>query len=973
MNAGAIVIRFNRETLYKELWEISASGVAKKYNISPIKLKAACLQSSIPMPDQSYWAKKHMGQDVTCLMKPLPVSDEKEVVITSRLGSSKSGILDRTKTGNPIEATKKSLSADTIHLYQFLFTSEGFLAEPKGDGAFPGETERWRFLYDSAFLACPKDADVVLRYLHLCAEAFVAELFRQPDLELLRDQLQLTPSGEQIERLLSMVPFALGAEYIDEVWVEHFWEQLNIVYAQDIQKYQGTAAFYLAEKNRTMSVPERVFFHIVESDESEHPFAFIATYGTKLESGKVKHVPLKYALTEYAHSNEQLISLLSCLNKAARVSEIIGSFIESGELFYPLRLTTEEAYQILKDVPLIEKEGIICRVPNWWKRGATSINMSLKLGEDKPSYFGLDTLLTVTPSLMIDQMSLSKEDIQKLLNETEGLTYLKGKWVVVNHERLAELLDVMTKYEGNVTLLQALRGEVDLTCAQDVDIDVGPMITNGEWLSGLLGNIRHPGKLKKSAPPKTLKATLRPYQQEGYDWLRYMEKLGFGACLADDMGLGKTVQVLAYLESLRRRDKKSKVLLVAPASLIGNWVKEAQKFTPEIKVGVLHGLGASAYDALLEKPEALPFLSITTYGMAVRIKKLAELTWDCLILDEAQAIKNPGTKQTRQLKHIKAHMRIAMTGTPIENDLTNLWSLFDFLDKGLLGSSQEFAEYTKHLKDRPEGYAKLKNMISPFMLRRVKTDKRIIADLPDKVESVDYVTLSKKQVVLYRKYIAELEERVAQAEGIERRGIVLGALTKLKQICNHPDQYMGQEAYEPKDSGKFELLRDVCETIREKHERVLIFTQFKELTGYLDDYLAQIFGRRGLVLHGSTPVAARAKLVEQFQGERYIPYMVISVKAGGTGLNLTKANHVIHFDRWWNPAVENQATDRAFRIGQTKQVMVHKLVCRGTLEERIDMMLRDKSELAENVIGSGGEAWITKLSNEELFSMLRLE
>ena len=317
-------------------------------------------------------------------------------------------------------------------------------------------------------------------------------------------------------------------------------------------------------------------------------------------------------------------------------------------------------------------------------------------------------------------------------------------------------------------------------------------------------------------------------------------------------------------------------------------------------------------------------------------------------------------------------MRSAMTGTPIENELANLWSLFDFLDKGLLGTSAEFHDYCAGLREHPEGYARLKAMISPFMLRRLKSDKRIISDLPDKWETVDYVGLSKKQVVLYRKLVADLEERLKEAEGIERRGLVLASILKLKQICNHPDQYLGQQEFAPGDSGKFQMLQELCETIYEKRERVLVFTQFKEITGYLAEFLETIFHTKGYVIHGGTPAAKRTQIVETFQGEDYVPFVVLSVKAGGTGLNLTGANHVIHFDRWWNPAVENQATDRAYRIGQTRNVMVHKLVCQGTIEEKIDAMLSAKRELAEQVIGSGGEKWITEMSNEELMSVLRL-
>jgi len=290
-----------------------------------------------------------------------------------------------------------------------------------------------------------------------------------------------------------------------------------------------------------------------------------------------------------------------------------------------------------------------------------------------------------------------------------------------------------------------------------------------------------------------------------------------------------------------------------------------------------------------------------------------------------------------------------------------------------MGTSKEFHEFCKQLKESPEQYAKLKTMVAPFMLRRLKTDKTIIKDLPEKMEMIDYTDMSKRQVVLYRKTVADMEERIRESEGIERKGIVLATITKLKQICNHPDQYLGQQTFSEADSGKFAMLREICETIYEKRERVLVFTQFKEITEYLAGFLEEIFHTEGYVLHGGTPVKKRSQIVEEFQSDRYVPFIVLSVKAGGTGLNLTKANHVIHFDRWWNPAVENQATDRAFRIGQTKNVMVHKLVCKGTIEEKIDAMIESKKKLAENVIGSGGENWITELGNEELMKLLRLE
>jgi len=343
-----------------------------------------------------------------------------------------------------------------------------------------------------------------------------------------------------------------------------------------------------------------------------------------------------------------------------------------------------------------------------------------------------------------------------------------------------------------------------------------------------------------------------------------------------------------------------------------------------------------------------------------------EQCWNYVILDEAQAIKNPGTKQTKAVKALNANNRIIMTGTPVENRLSDIWSLFDFVNPGLLGNAKEFGEFTKQLASAPDGYAGLRNVVSPFILRRLKSDKTIISDLPDKVEMKCWAPMSKKQAVLYREIIEGINQALEEAEGIQRKGLILSALIKFKQLCNHPSQYLGAELFEEKESGKFQRLREICETIYEKREQVLVFTQFKEMTEPLSRFLATIFQREGLVLHGSVPVGQRKKLIETFQGPDYVPFFVLSLKAGGVGLNLTAANHVIHFDRWWNPAVENQATDRAFRIGQKKNVMVHKFLTKGTIEEKIDRMLMEKAKLSDEVVAASGEGWITEMSNDEL-------
>ena len=558
--------------------------------------------------------------------------------------------------------------------------------------------------------------------------------------------------------------------------------------------------------------------------------------------------------------------------------------------------------------------------------------------------------------------------------------------MLVDPEKLKQTLEAYEKArklnaEEGVSILDAMRLSMNpkkLLGVEDGEVFSG--VSHGEWLQRVFEKLHCPETIGAIKTTKTFKAKLRTYQQDGLKWLFYLHKLKFGACLADDMGLGKTVQVLAFLNALKTEEKKgggttAACLLVIPASLLANWTNEIHSFYPSLSCFFAH--------PDLHKPGKIPELSseklnaldlvITTYALVQRYKWIQDYSWNYVILDEAQAIKNPGTKQTKAVKNLKADNRIVMTGTPIENRLSDLWSLFDFVNPGLLGNSKEFGSFTKGLANDPNGYAGLRKVVNPFILRRLKTDKSIISDLPDKVEMKTWAAMSKKQTVLYSEVLNGIKEILENSEGIQRKGLILSALMKFKQLCNHPAQYLGQELFEEKESGKFERLREICETIYEKREKVLVFTQFKEMTGPLSRFLATIFKREGLVLHGSIPVGKRKKLIEEFQGHEYVPFFVLSLKAGGVGLNLTAANHVIHFDRWWNPAVENQATDRAFRIGQKKNVMVHKFLTKGTIEEKIDKMLTQKSKLSNELVAATGENWITEMSNDDLFELFTLK
>ena len=502
-------------------------------------------------------------------------------------------------------------------------------------------------------------------------------------------------------------------------------------------------------------------------------------------------------------------------------------------------------------------------------------------------------------------------------------------------------------------------------------------VVAGPWLAETLKGLRSPDELAKVNPGRELHATLRPYQDVGVRWLHLLSKLGLGACLADDMGLGKTIQVLSLLLVLRRAqgDSRRPSILVAPASLLANWATEIERFAPSLTAIVAH-TSAMATDELKSiAPSRLSELDlvITSYGSLLRIPWLATTSWRLAVLDEAQAIKNPGARQTRAAKKLNARARIALTGTPIENRLGDLWSIFDFINPGLLGSAREFTSYTKRLAGKPNPYGPLRDLVRPYILRRLKTDRNVITDLPDKTEVKAFCQLSRTQTALYQQAVEDLAERLDAAKGMERRGLVLAFLMRFKQICNHPSQWLGDGVWAEDDSGKWARLREIGEVIAAKQEKALVFTQFREVTAPLASFLGGVFGRPGLVLHGETEVKKRKERVQRFQEDESVPFFVLSLKAGGSGLNLTAASHVIHFDRWWNPAVENQATDRAFRIGQTKNVLVHKIVCRGTVEEKIDGLIESKKLISRELLEGGAELNLTEMEDDELLRLVALD
>ena len=858
------------------------------------------------------------------------------------------------------------------------------------------------FLHDEGegfiLLANQKPADNWSPTLHFWYEfsaLYVRALCQiSPEETAIKLPTQDTQSAN-FDKLLLRLPPMLGAEYASTDTFVRLWEAISTFVEAQLSKHTF-GNFLSAFLSRWQQVG-RVCFHLAENkNDPTYPFAFIATYASHLsKNSKISYLPLNRALQDYAGAgNKQvLINLLKPIHAAAKEVAWVKKLLDSHDIYHPLRWTARQAYSLLKSVPKLEASGIVVRLPDWWKKRPKP-KVQVSIGSAGQGALDMRTILDFGVDMVLGDEALSDEEIQRLLGSEDGLVSFRGQWVEVDKEKLQEALahwqKAKAEAEDGVSFIEGMRllagaGENLSPEADGFDMSQSAAwseVTAGPWLADILQQLRDPARVQNSTPKALTNATLRPYQQTGVNWLHFLSELGLGACLADDMGLGKTIQIIALLllrKEVNSMPKRSS-LLVLPASLLSNWKSELAKFAPSLVPFFLHPSESSrtALDDIAAHPEQLHTYDVvlTTYSILWRQTWLQEAQWDRVILDEAQAIKNPTAKQTRAIKALKAKARIALTGTPIENRVGDLWSLFDFLSPGLLGSAKVFKDFIKQLNSQEEtSYEPLRKLVQPYILRRLKTDKRIISDLPDKTELNRYCGLSKVQTALYKKAVKELTEALKNDDitTMQRKGLVINYLLTFKQICNHPAQALGNGDYIPEQSGKFEALKTLCEEISERQEKVLIFTQFKEMTQPLAQFLATIFGQTGLILHGSTPVKARQKLVEAFQSEAGPPFFVLSLKAGGTGLNLTAANHVIHFDRWWNPAVENQATDRAFRIGQKRNVLVHKFICQGTVEENIDTLIANKVTLSNDILSSDGSPKLTELDDQALLNLVSLD
>ena len=806
------------------------------------------------------------------------------------------------------------------------------------------------------------------------------------------------PEESELSALLLSAPPMQGGEYLGIDVFRDLWAELDAWVRREVSASETELSGWLKKRAPIWRQVGRVCFHLAENKmDPDLPFAFLATYAPSLSrSGRVQYQPLGKALQEYAgeRNRKALIRLLSPVHRASEKVDFVRELVDSGEVFHPLAWTPQEAYRLLKNVPLLEESGLLVRLPDWWRKRPRP-RVAITIGEKRRSRFGVDSILDFKVGLALGDLDLTEPEWRRIMASEDGLAYVKGQWIEVDREKLSKALEHWKSLENEagrdgisfvegMRLLAGAPADLNTESAAAGEEREWSFVNAGQWLSDVLSGMRDPDRSAFSDGPggghPDFRGTLRPYQETGRNWLRFLANLGLGACLADDMGLGKTVQVLSLLSTLKENRPVGKAsILVLPASLLGNWKAEMKRFAPTLAACFIHPsetnrVSLADIEKNREKTLKTVDLVITTYGMLVRQKWMLDVNWRLAILDEAQAIKNPSARQSRAVKQLKADARIALTGTPVENRLSDLWSLFDFLCPGLLGSATKFKKFVKGLETQEhDRYAPLRNLVQPYILRRLKTDKRIIADLPEKTEMKAFCGLSKKQAAMYARSVAELAKALEGLDGMKRRGLVLAYLMRFKQICNHPSQFSGDGGYEPTESGKFGRLREICEEIASRQEKVLVFTQFREITDPIAAFLGGVFGREGLVLHGGTEVKRRRVLVETFQKEDGPPFFVLSLKAGGTGLNLTAASHVVHFDRWWNPAVENQATDRVFRIGQHRNVLVHKFVCRGTVEEKIDALIEEKTDLADNILKAGAESLLTEMTNDELLKIVTLD
>lgn len=803
-------------------------------------------------------------------------------------------------------------------------------------------------------------------------------------------------SHQQAQQLLDSMPPLRG----ERPQTKHLiaWHQsLDIALAELPARRGKSAEQWLCALSDGWKQLGMISLHLAENggDSAEHaPFAFLATFVHQLSSDdKPRHMPLGLAARAYADDKPALLALLNPLQVAAQRSPFLQELISSGGIYKPSAWTARQAYHFLCAVPDIESAGIETRMVKLWNTLPPKVELEVRLDTPKEGTktnctarqgLNIHSLLHFSARAALGNQALSDAELEELMAGENGLIRFRGEWVRLDARRLKQLMEqwrtAIRMHSGGIPLLVGLRyllGKRRDSIPQLPDDDDVRLVA-GEAILRALEQFHNSTGNTALQVPETLRATLRPYQLEGAQFLARCTAGGFGACLADDMGLGKSIQVISWLCHLHARGDLSRgaALIIAPASLLGNWQQELHRFAPHLRCCILHPDTLSpAENKLLEhQPHQLLQdceVALSSYGIATRSSALAQHEISAIVLDEAQAIKNADSQRSKAILRLNSPRRVALSGTPVENRLMELHSLFAFLNNGLLGTATQFRSMLKDIETKGKSdYSGLKKLIRPFLLRRLKNDPKIAPDLPSKTECLHYCHLTPEQAQLYAREVDKMQAVIAEPDPQVRMGLLLPILGQLKQICNHPAQYLGEPILDRERSGKMMAVEQLVRELAAAGEPCLIFSQYRATMEALFDMLQEIYGSSGLMLHGGTPLAQRQGLVEQFQQADGPPYMVLSLKAAGTGLTLTRARHVIHFDRWWNPAVEAQASDRAHRIGQQRAVFIHPIMSRGTIEQNIHKMLANKRDMAEGLLGSGFESHLRNMSAEELMQLV---
>lgn len=804
-------------------------------------------------------------------------------------------------------------------------------------------------------------------------------------------------SEQETAEMMNLLPETMtGSAEINAGFLQGLYDQWKCSVDREAREKGLTTADCIRSLHPNWKDLGKVTLHLAENKkdtDGTKPFVFLATCQHRIsETGQIKHLPLASALKVYASEPKTLLSFLEPLRDASAESDFLKKLLDGSRIFNPSFFTAEEAWGFLRSTEILQEHGIPVRLAGFWQKQPRRLKVAVTLDvRKKRGLLTADSLVKYSVNASIGGLKLTDQEMADILRSKGGLIRVKGEWVEAETDRVRDLLaewDAARAFSGNTELsfIQALRilsranglGNDDVPLLEDdiCEVNLSPELADA------LTVFRDPEKMELPSLPEHIDRILRPYQRTGVKFLWNMLNAGFGVCLADDMGLGKTLQMITCLDLLCTHGALADLpaLALVPASLLTNWTEELAKFAPEIRVRNLHPSALSYDDRMALQDDPAGFLKdydlvLATYAMVPRRDFLHELEFPLILLDEAQQIKNPSSQVSRAVRSLRGIRRVAMTGTPVENSLSDLWSIFDFICPGLLGTPDAFRSFVHSLEEKKphSDYSPLRKLVRPYILHRLKSDKKIIADLPDKIERTERTPLTAVQAKFYRRAVDMMKHELASADERNRNGVILSYLLQLKQICNHPSQFSGNGDYAPERSGKFMRLGRLADMVAAHGEKMLVFTQFKELTEVLHEFLSEHFGRPGLILHGGIPVGKRADLVRQFQNEQGPPFFVISLKAGGTGLTLTAAAHVVHFDRWWNPAVENQATDRAYRIGQKRSVIVHKLVSPGTIEEKIDALISGKRFLAETLLEKGSVRLLTEMNNDELMNFVRLD